>query len=81
MPDEWYQQALTPPEVIEVNIRIGVIAQQDHAQVLAEAKDPMTGVLIAQWSRPHTTMHGLGRAIDAAVARAIDWIGEEVEPF
>lgn len=79
--DTWYQQALTPPTVLEVNIRIGVIKEQDHAQVLAEIKDPMSGILIGQWSRPHTSMHGLGRAIDTAVAKAIGWIDAEVEPF
>jgi hypothetical protein len=31
---DWYQQALTPPEVVELRIRIGVIPQTDHAQAL-----------------------------------------------
>jgi hypothetical protein len=79
--NEWYQQSLTPPDVVEVNIRIGVVPSADHAQVLAEAKDPTTNIQIAMWSSPHITMHGLGRAVDTAVAKALAWIGEEVEPF
>lgn len=81
MTDSWYQQALTPPTVLEVNLRIGVIREQDHGQVLVEMKDPTTGVLLAQWSHPHTTLHGLGRVLDRALAKAIDWIDAEVEPF
>lgn len=81
MPDTWYQQALTPPTVLEINLRVGVIKETDHVQVLAEIKDPTTGVLIGQWSRPHTGLHGLGRALDAGVAKIIEWIDDEVEPF
>jgi hypothetical protein len=81
MPDTWYQQALTPPQVLEVNIRIGVVPETDHAQILVEMKDPTTGILLAQRSEPHLSMHGLGRAIDRCVAAAIEWLDVEVEPF
>lgn len=78
---EWYQQALTAPEVLEVNIRVGLIPSQDHVQVLAEMKDPTTGILIAQWSNPHATMHRLPRVLDDARRRVDAWIGDAAEPF
>lgn len=81
MNDQWYQQAITPPTVMEVNLRVGVIPETDHAQVLVEAKDPTTGILLGQWSHPHTTMHGLGRVLDRALAKAIEFLDVEVEPF
>lgn len=81
MPEQWYQQALTPPTVLECNIRIGVIPSQDHLQVLAEIKDPTNGVLVGQWSRPHSTMVGLDAALDAACERVRRWLDEAVEPF
>lgn len=81
MPSEWYQQALTSPAVLEVNIRVGLIPSQDHLQVLVEMSDPTTSVLLAQWSRPHSTMRDAERAIDDAMAKAIRWIEDACDPF
>lgn len=77
----WYQQALTPPDVVEVNVRIGVIPSEDHVQILAEMKDPTTDILIGQWSTHHTTMHGLPDAFERARAHVMMWLAEAVEPF
>lgn len=79
--NEWYQQALTSPTVLEVNIRIGVIPDQDHAQVLAEMKDPTTGVLLAQWSTPHSSMRDVWRGIERAMEKATEWLADAAEPF
>jgi hypothetical protein len=79
--DEWYQQSLTPPRVLEVNVRIGIIPEEDHAQVLAEMKDPTNGILIAQWSCPHVGVRNLWSALDEAVRRAGVWMADEVDPF
>lgn len=81
MTSDWYQQALTPAQVYEINIRVGVIPSEDHAQVLAEMKDPTNGVLLAQWSMPHTNMHGLRAAVQRAKAKALEWLDGEVDPF
>lgn len=78
---DWYQQALTPPEVLELNIRIGVIPAQDHIQVLVELKDPMTGVLTGQWSLPHTAMRGQADAIEWALVKARAALADHTEPF
>lgn len=81
MSEGWYQQALTPPEVFELNIRIGVIPSQDHVQALVELKDPMTGVLIGQWSWPHTTLRRQADAIDWAAEKARAALADQSEPF
>lgn len=78
---EWYQQALTPATVLEVNVRVGIIPSQDHVQVLAEMKDPTTGVLVAQWSMAHTTMWELPHALDRAREKIDGWLAAGVEPF
>lgn len=78
---DWYQQRLTPPEVLEVNIRVGLIPSQDHAQVLAEMKDPTTGVLLAQWSSPHVSVRDVWTTIDIATSKADVWIADACEPF
>jgi hypothetical protein len=79
--DTWYQQSLTPPRVVEVNVRLGIIPEQDHAQVLAEMKDPTTGILIAQWSRPHVGLRNVWSALDEAVRQAGLWMADELDPF
>lgn len=78
---EWYQQALTPPVVVECNIRIGIIPSEDHVQVLAELKDPTNGVMLAQWSRPHATMRTLDEAIADAARHALVMCREAIGPF
>lgn len=81
MTREWYQQALTPAEVLELNVRIGVIPSQDHVQVLVELKDPMTGVMIGQWSRPHATLREQGDVIEWALVKARAALADHTEPF
>lgn len=77
----WYQQALTPAEVLELNIRIGVIPSQDHVQVLVELKEPTTGVLVGQWSRPHATLREQADVIDWALVKARAALADHTEPF
>lgn len=78
---EWFQQALTPPEVIEVNVRLGVIPTTDHAQVLVEVSDPVAKVLIAQWSVPHERWSSWPHMLDSALAKAQQLAGDALEPF
>lgn len=79
--DEWYQQALTPPEVLEINLRFGIIPERDHGQVLAEIKDPMTGVLIAQASVHHFPLRDLRHHVVRMTEKVIGWADEHAEPF
>lgn len=81
MPTEWYQSALTPPEVLEVNLRIGVIPSTDHVQVLVELKDPMTGILIAQRSTHHTDLRRMSGVVHAYMDTALGWLYDSSEPF
>lgn len=78
---DWYQQQLTPSEVYEVNIRLGIIPSTDHAQILVEMKDSMTGILIGQWSIQHAK-HDTWRALlERATGRAVSMIEQSIAPF
>lgn len=81
MADQWYQQMLTPPDVLEVNIRVGVIPSADHVQVLVELKDPTTGILVGQWSKPHGRLTVLRERVEWAMWKAINAVEETVPPF
>jgi hypothetical protein len=78
---DWYQQSLTPPEVVEVRIRLGLITETDHAQCLVEIFDPITGVQIGQASIPHDRVQNWPIMLDWARSRADEWIRETVDPF
>lgn len=75
------QQSLTPPEAIELRIRVGVIPERDHCQALAELYDPVTGVLIAQWSAPHARLDAWQHLLELATAKGKQQLGDAVEPF
>lgn len=78
---DWYQMQLTPSEVYELNIRVGVIPQTDHAQCMVELKDPTTGVQIAMWSSPHGRWDSWPHMLDTALAKAHAQLGQALEPF
>lgn len=78
---DWYQQHLTPPDVIELNVRIGVVPTADHVQALVELRDPMTGILSGQWSYPHATLRQQGDVLDWALDKARQALADGTEPF
>lgn len=78
---DWYQLMLTPPDVIELNIRVGVVPTQDHVQVQVELKDPVTGIQVGMWSQPHAGMASLRTRIAWACAKAIEEVERAIDPF
>jgi hypothetical protein len=78
---DWFQQSLTPPQVVELNLRVGVIPERDHVQVMYEAKDPTNGILLGQGSFPHTTMHSLDKTILVAAGKLVELAAEVIDPF
>jgi hypothetical protein len=78
---DWYQQSLTPPDVLEVRIRLGVIPATDHVQVQVDLYDPMTSILVGQWSKPHGALATWPAMLDEAAAKAHQMLGDAVEPF
>lgn len=78
---EWYQQSLTPPEVIECNVRIGLVPSAQHAQAMVELSDPTTKILKAQWSSPHVHSDNWMQLLETAMAKATQYLAEEHEPF
>jgi hypothetical protein len=77
----WYQQALTPPEVVELRLRFGLIAERNHVQALVELVDPMTGIQIAQWSAPHVEADRMRDLWVEATTHAWRLLEEQTEPF
>lgn len=80
-PSAWYQQSLTPPDVVEVRARVGIIAESDHLQALVEVFDPITGVLMSTWSSPHASIHSLPSFLDKVVEELRERVENAVEPF
>jgi hypothetical protein len=78
---EWYQQQLTQPDVLEVRIRLGIVPETDHAQVLVELFDPITGVLQAQASIPHERLANWPTLLTWATDKAGIWLADRLEPF
>lgn len=78
---EWYQQSLTPPEVMELHLRIGLIPSAQHAQALVELSDPVTKILTAQWSSPHVHSDNWQQLLEAALAKATQFLADNLEPF
>lgn len=81
MTSDWYQQSVTPPDALELNIRVGVIPETDHVQALVELKDPLTGILLGQWSCPHRGMRQLSGVLAWALNKASEVFDDAVEPF
>lgn len=77
----WYQQALTPSDVFEATIKVGVIPSADHVQTYWEVKDPLTGVLLAAGSVHHTKMAQLPAYIDKAAVDLGTALDALMEPF
>jgi hypothetical protein len=78
---DWYQQTLTPPDVIECRIRVGVVPTQDHCQVQVDLFDPISGAQVGQWSRPHGPLSTWQSMVDEAVQKAHQFLGDSIEPF
>lgn len=78
---DWYQQALTPPEVLELRLRIGLVPERDHAQAMVELVDPITSVQVAQWSAPHVHLDGWMTLLEEATRKAHQYIADHLEPF
>jgi hypothetical protein len=78
---DWYQQSLTPPSAIECRIRLGLVPEREHAQVMVEIFDPSTRVQIAAWSIHHVPLSRWQGALEQAVQKAEQYVGENVEPF
>jgi hypothetical protein len=78
---DWYQQSLTPPEIIELRARIGVIPERDHVQALVEAVEPTSGAQVAQWSVPHAPLAEVHLVVEQVVVKLRELLEETVDPF
>lgn len=78
---DWWQQTLTPVEVVEFTLKLGVVPSADHVQWWIESKDPTTGILIGQASYPHGVMARLPHIVDEACRRLATEVHNRVDPF
>lgn len=81
MPDSWFQEVLFQAEVIEVNVRWGMIPDVGHGQWLVEVKDPTDGRLIDQVSVPHFPIERWLVEVDALADQLRRLAGAHLEPF
>lgn len=81
MEQDWWQQAITPPDVVEITLKVGIIPAADHVQWMIEAKDPRTGVLLGQVSNPHGTFTEYTAHLEEAVTRFRVEALQIVNPF
>jgi hypothetical protein len=79
--NEWYQQQLVPPQVLEATLKIGLIPSVDHAQAFIELKDPMTGILLGAGSVHHVNTRAMHATVARLASRLADIIEEHAEPF
>lgn len=78
---DWYQTSLLQVEVVELRIRLGIIPERHHAQALVELVDPVSGVQIAQWSRPSADAATWYELLEEAVQKAHEQLGAAIDPF
>jgi hypothetical protein len=77
----WYQQSLLTVEVVEVRVRLGLVPERDHAQVMVEVLDPVSGRLIANWSRPTAGLREWPQLLEQAVHKTNEYLEAEIDPF
>ena len=81
MDRDWYQQALTPPQVIQATLRVGWIPSENHLQWHIDVQDPTTSVLIAQESSPHVGNNNVRALLEECSRRMLRLLEETAEPF
>lgn len=77
----WTQTTLLPPEAVEAVLRVGVVGAGDHVQVQVEARDALSGELLAMWSNPHSSLASLDEAVERAGRELVAILSEIIGPF
>lgn len=77
----WEQRTLFSPLVVELTLKVGIVAQQDHCQVQVEAQNCTDGELIAVWSIHHASVNDIDRVVALAVVKLRDHVDEFGGPF
>lgn len=77
----WYQQSLLVVEVVEVKIRLGLVPERDHAQVMVEVLDPVSSRLIGHWSIPAAGLREWPQMLQQAIEKANEYLEAELSPF
>lgn len=77
----WAQGRLFPSEVMEFNLRFGVIPSEDHCQWTVTLRDPLSEELVDMVSTPHSPVITLPMALSKAFDELVRMVGDHVDPF
>lgn len=78
---QWFEQVLFASEVVEINVRIGLIRDRQHGQWLVEVKDPTDGRLIDMQSCPHFDLARWGEVMAEVASEIRQAVGDQIQPF
>lgn len=69
------------PDVVEITLRVGVVADSDHCQIQLEWSNPTTGDLLGVEARHHVSLAGSDDALAWYVKRMTEVCREYTGPF
>lgn len=80
-PHDGYQQTvLSPPDVLEVRLRLGFIRADHHGRWQLEVIDPRSRELLAMYSRPHFVLSQLDESLADAGNRLGILLADYLDP-
>lgn len=59
----WVQEALLPPNVSEITLKVMLMAEPEHIATEIEMRNPVDGELLDLTARPHFTHEHLGELL------------------
>lgn len=77
----WEQLTMFGPLAVELNIRVGIVAESDHCQVQVEWWDPSDGTLLGMQSQPHFHIEGLPEVLRLYTVIARQVMEKYAQPF
>lgn len=77
----WEQTRLINPDVFQITLQIGLLPPENHYQWQIEVENPVSGELLACWSRPHFNLDAMPTEIAAMVEALRAWIDVATDPF
>jgi hypothetical protein len=72
---------LYPPDVVELTLRVGVVAESDHVQIQWSLINATDGVLLGHEALPHRGMTQLPHELNSMMLRAVKALYEVCPPF
>jgi hypothetical protein len=77
----WEQLSLLPYEVVEIELRVGIVVESDHLQWQFTVRDPAAKTLLGMLSSPHVSLASWPRHARTIASQLEELIGNNVHPF